>query len=157
MKYFIYAIILIVAVAVIAGFFIIGSPQEERLKRFDDRRVQDLQSLQGEIIYYWQNKGELPENLGILENETRGFKVFKDPESSSDYDYKIKGKLSFELCADFSLPSEHFGDNGNVTMPASPSKLNYSGPESWNWEHQAGLSCFERIIDPDFYKKPISI
>src|SRR3989344_4126063 len=40
-KAFAYIASALVLVGVIAGFFMAGSPQEERLRRFDERRVQD--------------------------------------------------------------------------------------------------------------------
>jgi len=62
-KVFAYATSTILLVAVIAGFFIVGSPQEGRLRRFDEQRVQNLQFLQSEIVSFWINKERLPKSL----------------------------------------------------------------------------------------------
>lgn len=148
MKYFVYTIIGIVAVAVIAGFFIVGSPKEERLRRFDERRVQDLQFIQGEIVYHWQNKTKLPENLAALRDDIRGVVAPKDPETGADYVYEIKGPESFSLCANFNRPSLSESDAGlrpAVPYPAEPYYVQQ------NWEHKDGFVCFDRKIDRDLY------
>ncbi len=147
MRIFIYTVIGIVVAAVIAGFFIVGSPKEERLRRFDDRRIQDLQGIQSEIINYWINKGKLPENLGLLKDDIRGVVIPKDPETGSDYQYQVKGILSFSLCADFARQS--LGAPVSAPKPAYPAG---GYPADQNWDHAAGLVCFERTIDKDFYR-----
>ena len=157
MKYFIYTIIGIVAASIIAGFFVVGSPKEERLRKFDDLRVQALQFLQSEVLTYWINKERLPDELVLLEDNLRGIVVPKDPETGEDYGYKIKGPETFELCAVFArpnLPKTRFGDDAvKPPMPAfepfTPVRDLYS-PQ--NWQHDAGLVCFERTIDKEIYK-----
>lgn len=148
MKYFAYVIVGIVAVAVIAGFFVVGSPKTERLRKFDERRVNDLQYIQSQIINYWFNKDELPESLVVLPDPLRGVTVPKDPETGADYAYSIDdaAALMFSLCANFALASD-------IESAGAP-KLLYRGEPhpSENWSHDAGQYCFERTIDRDFYK-----
>ncbi|MEK7192057.1 MAG: hypothetical protein AAB646_00885 [Patescibacteria group bacterium] len=151
MKYFVYAIIVIVATAVLAGFFIVGSPKEARLRRFDEQRVQNLQFLQSEIINYWVNKSKLPAALSNLEDNIRGVRIPTDPESGAAYEYKINNNLSFALCANFARPNI-----GLETGTPKPARFEpYYASEVW--DHGAGLVCFERTIDPEIYKpiKPI--
>ncbi|KKU91798.1 MAG: hypothetical protein UY23_C0001G0404 [Candidatus Jorgensenbacteria bacterium GW2011_GWA1_48_11] len=146
MKFFVYAVILIVAAAVVAGFFMVGSPQEERLRRFDDKRVSDLQFLQSEIISYWQNKNKLPDDLVALRDDIRGIYPPNDPESGAAYGYEVRGPLSFSLCANFVLPSLDRNEPA-VAAPYGPTSY-YA---SQNWTHDAGSVCFERTIDKDIY------
>jgi len=146
MKIFVYAIISIVAAAIIAGFFIVGSPFEGRVRRFDERRVSDLQFLQEEITNYWMNKQKLPENLSLLRDDIRSVSIPKDPETGTEYEYKILEKTKFALCASFSRPTETYGAQTQKSVPAEP----YVGIE--NWEHKEGRVCFERTIDPDIYR-----
>ena len=145
-KYFTYFIIAIVAAAIIAGFFIVGSPLEGRVRRFDERRVSDLQFLQEEIKNYWMNKQKLPENLSLLRDDIRGVSIPKDPETGTEYEYNILGETKFALCASFSRPTETYGAPTQKSVPAEP----YVGIE--NWEHKEGRVCFERTIDPDIYR-----
>lgn len=149
MKIFIYAVITIVFLAVVAGFFIMGSPKEERLRKFDERRVQDLQFLQGEIINYWINKEKLPEDLSQLKDDIRGISIPKEPETGQTYKYEMKGVLEFSLCANFNRPSLSKRTK-NIPKPVPIYPESYYGAE--NWQHQAGYYCFERKIDKDFYK-----
>ncbi|MDP3999223.1 MAG: hypothetical protein Q8P76_01345 [bacterium] len=154
MRIFIYIVIGIVAVAVIAGFFIVGSPREERLRRFDERRVSDLQFLQSEIINYWVVKEKLPENLAVLNDDTRGVRVPRDPETGeAGYVYTIQDALTFVLCADFARAS--LNESIDKMAPRLAYPTGYYG--EGNWDHTAGKVCFERTIDKDRYKsvKPI--
>ncbi len=145
MKIFIYTIIILVAIVVIAGFFVVGSPQQERLRRFDERRTQDLQNIQYQIINYWTSKSMLPIALSNLNDSISGFIVPKDPVTGLDYVYRIKnsGQLIFELCANF----ETSNSNNEINIVKAPSL--YSIRE--NWQHDKGARCFERKIDPQLY------
>ena len=151
-KIFIYSIIVIVTVAIAAGFFIVGSPQQERLRRFDDQRVSDLQIIQGQIIYYWQNKENLPLTLNDLKDPISGFNPGKDPQTGADYVYNVKSELEFALCADFNLPSFQ-SSQPSVELPTYPPQY-YPNPKTadYNWDHAAGYTCFERTIDPELYR-----
>ena len=148
-KVFIYAVITIVAAAIALGFFIVGSPQKERLRRFDDQRVSDLQIIQGQIIYYWQNKEKLPATLNDLKDPISGFNPAKDPQTGADYGYEVKDKLEFALCANFNLPSLESGKS-SVELPTYPPQYIPSGDSNWN--HAASYICFERKIDPELYR-----
>ena len=146
MKCFTITIIVIVGIAVIAGFFVVGSPQEERLRRFDDQRVNDLQLLQMELVNYWQNKQVLPASLSLLKDDIKGFVPPKDPQTGFDYGYEAKGTESFSLCADFSRPSLE-----EMSKPAIAVPMGSYGPGE-NWQHGAGRICFDRTIDKELYK-----
>lgn len=155
MKYFIYSIIGVVTALVIVGFFIVGSPKEERMRQFDERRVNDLSSLQYEVVSYWQSKGSLPAKLDMLGDSLQGFPSYADPESDAPYDYAIKGKLTFELCATFGLASDTAVST--IPEPTKPMRVGVNDPYHDSWKHSAGHFCFERTIDPDRYPpiKPI--
>jgi len=148
MRYFVYFIIAVVAAAIVAGFFVVGSPQEERLHRFDDQRVSHLQILQSEVVSYWINKGRLPAALSDVEDDIRGFRVPVDPATGAEYAYSVTGPESFTLCAAFALPSL---GAPSFTKPI-PRPVEPYGEISQNWQHDAGSICFDRTIDPDFYQ-----
>lgn len=145
MKIFVYTVILIVAASIIAGFFIVGSPSKERLVRLDEGRASDLQFIQSEIVNFWMNKDRLPETLSELEDDLRGVIIPIDPESKEPYEYQIISPLSFRLCARFSTASRE--DLATIKPAMSP-----FGDISVNWEHGLGHWCFDRTIDPDFYR-----
>ena len=142
-KVFRYLVIAIVAVVAIEGFFVAGSPTEQRARRFDEQRVADLQTIQWQIVNYWQNKQKLPVALVDLNDDISGFRVPMDPETKTAYEYEVKGPEMFSLCAEFGRPSLQ---NANIAQPY------FEGIKGTNWEHAEGRACFERSIDKDFYK-----
>lgn len=147
MKIFSYIIIGIVAAAVVAGFFVIGSPATERLRRADDQRIADLQNIQWQVVNYWQSKEKLPTNLDMLTDNISGWRAPLDPETGTNYNYQATGELSFNLCANFNLEGS---DNSEFAVPRSAPKM-IDAPASDNWQHSSGYHCFERTIDPDLY------
>lgn len=147
-----WAIILVVLAAVVFGFFVAGSPTSRRTERFDERRVQDLSVIQSHVINYWQNKGALPGNLGELPNDLLGVVVPVDPKIGNAYEYKVTGDLKFQMCATFETSSKGDSNGGRKSMPALPMSYPYPGGEVQTWDHGVGRVCFERTIDPDFFK-----
>lgn len=150
MKYYVYIIIGVVLVAVVAGFFVVGSPREGRLQRFDERRVSDLQQLQSEILRYWQSKSRLPANLVDLKDDIAGFAPPVDPQTGVSYTYTIKGETSFSLCATFAKPSINAIQTNQRAVPKAPYPVGY-GDAGQTFEHGAGYTCFDRTIDKDLY------
>ncbi len=138
---------IVVLSSIIAGFFIVGTPADQRNRRFDEQRVQELQTLQSEIINYWTKKEMLPENLGVLQDDISGFVVPKDPGTKMSYEYKIIDPLKFELCATFAKPSEFKG----VLTSGEKYTSSYDSFQQ-NWDHEVGRTCFSRTIDPQLYK-----
>ncbi len=157
--------IIIVVISIFYSFSIIGSPAKQRLLRFDDKRLSDLQSIQYQIINYWQQKEKLPENLNELSTPMSGYSQPIPPEFSKGekYEYVItdKTKLSFELCASFALPipkgwKEGPNYNSIARAPIMEKDIGIinalpSGGINESWNHESGRSCFERTIDKDLY------
>ncbi len=139
-----YAAGILVVLSIVAGFFIMGSPSQVRLYRFDDQKVSDLQIVQSQIVNYWQQKEALPKSLADLEDPISGFISPKDPQSGEPYAFTLDEGLTFELCAVFNSESQG---------PAQRSAYEpYSGDvTNENWQHGAGEHCFERTIDPERY------
>ena len=148
-----WAIITVVLAAVVFGFFVAGSPTSRRTERFDERRVQDLSGIQGNVIAYWQNKGVLPGKLDELPNDLLGVVVPRDPKTDNAYEYKILSDLKFQLCATFETSSNE-DQNERKVFPAYPQPVSYPyrGDQIETWQHGIGRACFERTIDPDFLK-----
>lgn len=153
MRFFINGVIVIVCVIIVAGFFVAGSPQAERQRRFDEQRVSDLQTIQYQIVNYWQAKEELPPTLEDLRDELLGFVPPLDPETGEPYEYKVVEDKSFELCAVFNLSNEYNEDIAKqILAPARFSSLAPAQPPSFEiWSHQEGHICFSRTIDSEFF------
>jgi hypothetical protein len=148
-----YVGIVLVLAAIVGGFITVGSPTKQRNLRFDNQRTSDLQTIQWQIVNYWQQKEKLPATLAELKDPISGVIIPKDPETDVDYEYVAKGTNTFELCSTFALKSEdnkgrgEFGYGGGVYRDmAYPSSI---GDD--NWTHEAGKVCFDRTIDPEKY------
>lgn len=126
---------IIVLISIVGGFFVVGSPFDERQYRIDEERIGDLSSIQSQIIFYWQAKQELPTALEDLDDPLSGFSVPTDPETEESYVYRQVDGTTFELCATF----------------AKESRDDIRRFDGESWEHEAGEACFERTIDPDKY------
>lgn len=149
MKLLVWAVCFGVLVSIIGGFFIMGSPFTLRMKRFDERRVSDLQNIKDQIVNFYQRKGNLPNGLDELKDPIADFIIPVDPDSAVPYKYQKIGDLNFKLCADFSLESDVFIDSKNMTKPMSINSEVFSLNE--NWKHGKGAVCFDKKIDPELY------
>jgi len=141
-----------VLISIVSGFFIIGSPGTQRSLRMDTQRINDLQSIQGNVVSYWQEKEELPVALENLEDPLVGYVVPVDPDTKEAYEYERTGPLSFRLCAVFELESDgRHGGRGEYSM-AYP----MGGMVAESWAHAPGRTCFDRTIDPERFpaRKP---
>lgn len=137
--------------AIISGFFIVGTPWQARLHRYDDQKVSDLQNLQYQVLNYWQNKEKLPDSLAAAMDPLSGGTLPTDPQSGAAYGYRTDGPLTFELCANFNASST--GQNATGRIMAKPASYSGEGgtPLSDNWAHGKGDTCFTRTIDPERY------
>jgi hypothetical protein len=156
--------VLVVAL-IVWSFCVMGSPFQQRSLRLDQRRIDDLQNIQWQVISYWQQKEKLPEALADLKNPLAGYSLPTDPEfeKGNVYEYKKLDKMKFEICATFILPipkgwvenNYKYGFGGDGIMPArdvAMSSMPYPAPsQGESWDHEAGRSCFQRTIDPDLY------
>lgn len=141
----------VVVIMLILGFVIAGSPSEQRAVRMDEQRVNDLGTIQSELVNYWRLKEALPDELSALEDDIRGFKVPLDPETDEAYEYRVIEPLRFELCATFNFKSTDTETKEGRPITYSP---DYPMAAQDNWGHEAGHHCYERSIDPDLYPKP---
>ena len=116
-------VVLVVVTAVIAGLVISGSPQEQRLLRADDERVNDLQRLSSVIGRYYRETESLPAELATLLNGWISQEIPRDPDTDAPYIYELTGATAYQLCAEFSLESR----------PARQPEF---------WDHGAGRGCF---------------
>jgi len=137
----------VVLASIVAGFFIVGTPAEQRNRKMDEQRINDLQTIQSQIVSYWSLKEALPPSLDVLQDNISGFVVPTDPDTQNSYEYSISDKLKFELCATFETSDKDYPARGKETMYNSP-----YGAFQQNWDHDSGRVCFERSIDPDLYK-----
>lgn len=143
--------------SVVAGLFIYGSPAHVRELRFDAQKVGDLQSLQYQVIYFWQLKRTLPAALDELNDPLSGYAAPKDPETGAPYRYERTSDASFRLCASFNAETPDtegrgaYPGMGGGYMGRDIAVTSWGPQADENWTHPAGEHCFDRTIDPERY------
>ncbi len=123
------AISLVVAVltVVIVGVTLLDSPAQERLRRLDERRVDDLRNIVRKLDIYWTREETLPASLQELAGEPGVFIELYDPESGRPYEYRVLSSNTYELCAQFSRDTAEERDHFYRDY----------------WSHSAGRQCFD--------------
>ena len=121
------AVTVAVTIAVITGIYLLGSPLEERARRLDDRRVQDLSGIAQAVDLYWTRESRMPASLDQLRSVTGAGITVADPSTGAPYEYRQLNDGKYELCASFEGESRDSNrlDNGF-------------------WTHRAGRQCFQR-------------
>jgi hypothetical protein len=123
-----FAIVLVMA-GVAGGLMILGPPSEERIHRFDRRRVEDLQRIEEAVNVYRTRHGRLPMSLDELSREAGIGINARDPGTMDAYEYRPLDDRKFELCAVFERESEQ----------ASAFAAGF-------WSHGAGRRCFQPTL-----------
>jgi hypothetical protein len=117
-----------VTAAIVAGIYVLGSPEEERARRIDERRVQDLSGIAQAIDVYWTRQSGLPTSLDQLRTETGANVSVTDRLTGAPYEFRALDGGKYELCATFE------GESGD-----SEGRLS-----AGFWSHRAGRQCFQR-------------
>ena len=152
-KYFAYGATAFTVLVIAWGFSVFGSPATQKAMRYDTERVSSLQSIQYQILEYWQAKKTVPENLNGLKDEIRGVTVSVDPLTGESYGYEKISATSFKLCATF----EREGGKSDALNSALAKPVMIGGMVSEYWGHDAGIVCFERTIDPTRYPDMLKV
>jgi hypothetical protein len=121
-----------VLVAVVAGLMVLPPPTQERVRRLDERRVEDLRGIARAMDVYWTRHGRLVASLEDLSGEP-GVRVSRrDPGTGQEYELRLLDESTYELCASFERPTTDYGEPRG--RPEDPS-------EDF-WSHGVGLRCF---------------
>ena len=115
-----------VALALIGSFALLDSPSQERVRRLDGQRVENLRMLASGVDLYWSRRGVLPEALDSLAQEHGFAPQATDPLTGRPYEYRILGTSAYELCAEF--------ERGVEEGPTPPGGF---------WSHGPGRHCFQ--------------
>lgn len=130
------AIVLItITSACIVGFFVVGPPSEERARRMDTQRVNDLQQVTSAVdqFYNQTNYQRLPTSLEELRGAQNVYLAsIRDPQTKEPYQYNTINALSYSLCATFETPVD--------TSKQEPSYTHMPG--NTFWDHPAGEKCY---------------
>ena len=122
----------VVVVAVVGGLVLLGPPSEERTRRLDERRTEDLRGITRAVDLYWTRHGRLPASIKDLSGES-GLKVSaRDPGTAQTYELRVLDAATYELCASFERTSIEPGNSAARTPDVS---------EDF-WSHGVGRRCF---------------
>jgi hypothetical protein len=138
-------------VTIVAGFFIVGTPAQARLARFDAQKVSDLQNIQSQVTTYYQAKQKLPAALTDINTSLSYGPLPVDAQTGESYIYQATGALSFKLCAVFNAESRANQIDTTRVAVAPTMPVGVKGTMQDNWQHSSGNVCFDRTIDPSFY------
>jgi hypothetical protein len=120
--------------ALVFGYTHIEAPSEVREMRFDEQQVTDLQNAQSYIENFYLQNDTLP---ATFEAAFGSLPAPAAPTGRAPYTYTVASDTSYRLCATFSAPTTDI----NESYPAFMEK-------NYDWTHQAGDWCFERVIVP---------
>ena len=116
-----------VLVVMILGFRFLGSPTSQRLIQADLRTMQAMAQLAQQINQKSNGTNEeLPANLDSFPDAMR-----QDPLNHKTFEYRLKSKTEYELCAVFAAKS------GNAQI-----QPNTTQSDQERWSHPAGRYCF---------------
>jgi hypothetical protein len=136
-----FAIVSAVAVAMglLAGFLVLGTPGQQRLIAADRQRLQDLSDIAQNLYGKASNTRDpykLPTALTAGSFRT-------DPITRSPYEYRRVSDSIYQLCAKFDTDSNTYSWS-NRTQNADTDR----------WQHPRGRHCFEFNVKeqpPSFY------
>ena len=129
--------LLVITGSVVLGFAMAGSPVTARLRRLDEKRIEDLRAIHRAIQVMATRRTNanavemtraLPKTLGEVAeyqaNKEVGHRLdLVDPESGEQYAYAVTGDTTYELCATFELARDKKRD--------------------LFWNHPAGKHCYQ--------------
>jgi len=142
--------LIIVVGSIIWGFAVLGSPRTQRLYKYDEQKISDLQNINSRVMNYYASKGILPKTIDEVLLDEYYSNTFVDPQTQKSYEYEKVSDTTYNLCANFNKASDE--KKSNTRMDYSYIKYQF-GTTSWN--HGEGRYCFKQTVNPEIYSKPI--
>ncbi|MBI2459332.1 MAG: hypothetical protein HYV53_02135 [Parcubacteria group bacterium] len=132
-----YGSMALVAAALIISFFFIDSPLTVRQQKFDQTIINKFSQIDNAINGYYGENKKLPEKLNALLNGASFYYLTEsdltDPATNKIFDYNIKAKDVYELCAVFKTANKEQGADKSYYFDA-------------RWLHEAGYQCLKQRI-----------
>ncbi len=133
---------LVVISSIVWGFSVLGSPHTQRLYKYDEQKVSDLQSIDYGVTGYYGGSGTLPESIEEISALGNYHLPTFDSQNKKPYEYQKTSEKTYNLCAEFNKDTNSSNVNPILMM-------NEYGAGSWN--HPAGRYCFKKTINPNMY------
>lgn len=139
LRIFSYAVIAVAAASVVGAFFLIGTPQDERLRRLDSQRVDVLHESARVIEQYYAENEMLPENYDTVRNMLTPYTRDLLEKNNIEIEYTPADTYEYTLCTTF--------DKASSEVQRYP-RLEpiYQEQVPYDWSHDAGRVCFDRTI-----------
>jgi hypothetical protein len=127
----------VVAGGLVAGFSLTGSPQHERARALDDRRMEDLQTIANALSR--RHLPALPASLppDLLATRPDGSDATRDPVTHEPYRYARDGAQHFKLCATFTMADNERRWPSEATHPAGRACLRFHMNSAWQTPEDA--------------------
>ncbi len=140
------ASLLVIIISITWGFMVLGSPRDQQQIKYDEQKVNDLQTINSEIVSYFQEKGSIPGTLTDMTNSETYFTIPKDEQTGVPYEYVLIGQSAkaYQLCATFNKDSKT--ENGDGYSYA----MGYQTGSGFGI-HPAGRYCFSEAIPVSDY------
>ncbi|MFH1565023.1 MAG: DUF5671 domain-containing protein [bacterium] len=139
-KLYLYGSLTLIIIAFVASLFTVESPMQSRNRKFDEAIISDFNIINMAIETYCQDNEKMPENLSSLK-EGSNFLAGDDienPISGEEYEYKITGDKTYELCAVFRTSNKEEEEN----------EYRYYGPNEF-YLHDSGYQCLKNTINQE--------
>jgi hypothetical protein len=106
-----------VLAAIAAGFLVIGTPNEIRMRRVDQTRARDLAAIANQVAAYRRTHQNLPQSLSDLVPSSPSYVLTPRTDPLGlPYEYSVKNEYSYELCAEFFGPAEDAANSRDETL-----------------------------------------
>ena len=114
----------IIIISIVWGFAVLGSPRTQRLIKYDEQKISDLQNINNQITNYYSSKGTLPNTLTEMANGSY-YITQTDAQNGKPYEYAKTSGTTYNLCAEFNKASDDKNVNGGKTYPYYPLSIIY--------------------------------
>lgn len=142
----------IVVGSIIWGFSVLGSPYTQRLIKYDEQKVSDLQNLNNQVSSYYQVNKALPLAMDDLSKTNYYNQIPLDQQTQKPYEYKKIDNKSYSLCAEFNKSTDNLSNSDANRLYKSASLYGNNF-----WIHPAGHYCVSQSIDSSGVTYPIPI
>ena len=136
--------VVVVLGSIIFGFSVLGSPRTQQLLKYDQQKVNDLQSINYQVQNYYQVHGFIPGSIADLSDSGDYYTAPIDSQNKTVYEYNLIGQSAkaYSLCAVFNKASPT--QKGLMTYPTYGNNNTWINPE--------GHYCFTETIPLSQYK-----
>jgi K+-sensing histidine kinase KdpD len=98
LQFFSAVFVVVVLIAIVTAFILVGSPAKAREAREDNQRIMNLQEINNSIAEFYHRENKLPDDLKSL---TLSESTLQDPVSKVSYEFNKINATTYELCANF--------------------------------------------------------